>query len=106
MVRIYISGGITKVKDYEKNFQDAETFLKENDIDNRLLYISKSAIKVINPVKLPHHHDKTWVSYMKECIESLAPCDRVYMLSGWWKSKGARIEWIVSKFLKMDADYQ
>ena len=34
----------------------------------------------------------TWFDYMKVDIKALLECDYVYMLPGWKKSNGARIE--------------
>lgn len=40
-----------------------------------------------------------WSDYMRECIAALCYCQSIYMLPGWWKSNGARIEWFISKIL-------
>jgi len=47
---------------------------------------------VINPMELPHDHDKTWQSYMRECISAMMKADALYLLPNWRESKGARIE--------------
>ena len=47
---------------------------------------------VINPMELEHDHDKTWQSYMRECISAMMKADALYLLPNWRESKGARIE--------------
>jgi len=53
--------------------------------------------EVVNPMNLPHDHDKRWGSYMIECLTALMTCDGVFMLLDWEKSRGARIEHIFAK---------
>ena len=47
---------------------------------------------VINQMELEHDHDKTWQSYMRECISAMMKADALYLLPNWRESKGARIE--------------
>lgn len=94
MKRIYISGRITENKDYLTDFSEAERHLIERNK------------KVINPVTLKHSHDKSYQSYMKECIAALLGCDQIYMLRDWEKSKGAKIEFKIAICLKLDILFQ
>jgi nucleoside 2-deoxyribosyltransferase len=41
----------------------------------------------------------TWQDWMRLSLAQLLRCDAVVMLPGWWRSKGARIEWAVAKLL-------
>ena len=43
--------------------------------------------------------DATWLEYMRQDIRALVMCDAIFMLPGWWKSRGARIEWLIAKLL-------
>lgn len=81
--RIYISGGITQVSDYQRNFDKAEEYVK----------LKYPRTEVINPtmVKLPE--SCTHEDYMKICIPLLELADTIYMMRGWEKSKGACIEY-------------
>jgi len=77
---IYIAGKITGLDNYKQLFEAAELHLKQLKLNP------------INPTKLSHKHDKTWQSYMRECIKALMNCKYVYALSNWQDSKGAIIE--------------
>lgn len=80
--RIYISGGITNVKDYMEKFKEAEDHL------NELGY------SVINPAKVLGNmpEDTEWVEYMELCVVMINQAQVIYMLPEWQQSKGARIE--------------
>ena len=79
---MYISGKISGLEEKEAFdlFEAAEKDLKE------------MGWNVINPMKLPHKHDKTWESYMREDLKALMDCDAIRMLPNWRDSKGAIIE--------------
>ena len=80
-MRVYISGPMTGIEnDNKEAFDDAEKQLKEKGHE------------VVNPQSLPHDHDKSWESYMKEDIKALLECDAVFALAGWSGSRGALIE--------------
>lgn len=79
--KFYISGMITGIETSAPElFAAAELKLKE------MGYIP------INPMTLPHLHDKTWLNFMREDLKALCECDGVYMLSNYKFSKGALIE--------------
>lgn len=46
----------------------------------------------LSPIDLPHDHDKTWASYMKEDIRAMLLCDAYYAMAGWEDSPGAVME--------------
>jgi hypothetical protein len=92
---IYISGKITGDEDIAfEIFERTE------------IWLSQGGYQVINPMKLPHRHDRTWQSYMREDIEALVKCDSIYMLHGWQKSKGACIEHSLAESIGLNIRYQ
>lgn len=95
-MRIYIAGAITNLCPIEtaKKFDSAEQFL-------RFL-----GYEPVNPMRLPHNHNRTWESYMRECIKALCDCDAIYILSDWEISAGATIERDLAIKLKMKIIYQ
>lgn len=98
--RIYISGGITRCKDYKEKFKEAHLYL-----------LGRYDCIVVNPVHLSTRVENSmpfplWHDYMRECIHWLPRCSKVYMLNGWWKSRGAKIEWLLAKLLKIEVMYQ
>ena len=80
--KIYLSGKISgEIAEAEKPFEKAENYFK-------LL-----GLEVVNPMKLPHNHDKSWASYMKECIKTLMDCTHIYLIQeNISTSNGAKIE--------------
>lgn len=93
---IYISGPITKDENYKAKFEAAEKFLT-----------SIAAYGgVVNPCKLAHDNSLTWKDYMVVDIYSLLECDAIYMLKGWRKSKGAKLERQIAKGLGLRIIYQ
>ena len=81
--RIYISGGMSDIPNYEDNFNRAENTLKVFD------YIP------FNPIKWNEPMIKFGLSYLemiKIDLTYLSMCDSIYMLKGWEKSEGACAE--------------
>lgn len=60
----------------------------------------------MNPLTLPHSHDKSWHSYMREDIKALCDCDAIYMLANWRDSRGARIEFEIADHLELVVMHQ
>lgn len=92
-MRLYISGQITDNPNFMDDFEKAEKFLIENNHEP------------VNPTKLPHEHDKSWHSYMKEDIKALLDCDGIFMLHNHEKSKGATIELKLAEHLELEIFY-
>lgn len=88
MKKVYIAGKISGIEDYAYAlFEEAEQ------------KFVKKGYQVVNPMKLPHNHDKKWESYMKDCIFELVGCDLIHPLPNWSDSKGAKIEMALAKEL-------
>lgn len=79
---VYISGAITGTTDYEERFKAAEQQLREDGYD----VINPAAISALLPDGMP------WSAYMEITLPILRYCNVIYMLRGWEKSAGARIE--------------
>lgn len=98
MKRIYISGAISSLprNEYMERFSNAETELV------------KHGYKVCNPTKLlPAKY--LWIYKILGYnitllydIYHLMKCDGIYMIKGWTKSKGARLERAVAHIFNIE----
>lgn len=97
-MKVYISGPITGVPDFEKNFQSAED------------YLSGLGYEVVNPVKIGKKLEKknpapSYEDYMKVDIAALTECDAIFMLKGSSLSSGAKCEKHVAESLGLKIMY-
>src|SRR5690554_148008 len=88
--KVYIAGKVTGIEE--------EAYVLFNEVEQALI---KEGYEAINPMKLPHDHDKSWEAYMKECISILTSCDYIILLPNWKDSKGARLEQAIAYNLKI-----
>ena len=88
-MKVYISGPISGVNNFENIFSNAEEFLKSK------------GYAVINPVRfndvLPK--DFEYEDFMRLGFAMIDIVDAVYMLPGWDMSKGAQAEFHYAKVL-------
>lgn len=89
--RIYIAGKITgrPIGEAVLEFRRAAEVFKS------------AGYEVLNPMELSHDHDKSWESYMRECIAALVTCDEIAMIEGYEDSKGAQLELTIALSLNL-----
>lgn len=91
-MKIYIAGAIGKLPESE--------FIPKFACAAHGLWLLN--FKVINPVTLPHEHDRSWKAYMREDLNALKGCEAIFMLNCWEESRGARIEnWFAKRYNKL-----
>ena len=94
-MRIYLSGPITGVKNYTLNFLRAE-----NKIRNHKKF---KGCDVINPARLGNVLPRgTHEEYMDLCYALVGMSDKMVMLEGWQKSKGAMLEKRMAEEMDME----
>lgn len=100
MTRIYIAGPISSAMDtYVYNFAFAEDYIRSN----------YPKCEIVNPVKITDHLDpnvNTWEDYMEVCIPKLIRCNTLYLINGWAKSKGAKLEYLIARELYFQVIFQ
>jgi len=88
-MRIYISGKITGVP-----IEEAITWFNYHSN-----YIGNKGHQTVNPMALPHKHNQSWESFMREDIAALMGCDGICMTGHWLESRGANMEYGLAKRL-------
>lgn len=61
---------------------------------------------VVNPAEINPDLDADWSDCMDADIDALFDCVAIYMLTGWEKSKGARIEHRIAVNRGIDIEYE
>ena len=93
--RVYLAGPMTGLP--ELNFpaftQEAERLRDEG-------------LQVLNPADHGIVDGADWADYLRHDIAGLASCERIHILRGWTKSKGACLEMTIAKALGMAVTYQ
>jgi len=93
--RVYVAGPMTGLP--ERNFpafnQEAERLRAEG-------------LQVLNPADHGIVDGADWADYLRHDIAGLASCERIHLLRGWTKSKGACLEMTIAKALGMTVTYQ
>ncbi len=80
--KVYISGAIAHhdIEERRRAFGDAARFLV------------LKGFEPVNPFDNGLPEDADWLEHMRADMALLIGCDRIYMLGGWEKSKGAKLE--------------
>lgn len=102
-ITVYISGAITGINNYQEHFKKAEDHIKS------------FGLKTLNPVEFCKGMEKKakemgvtleWGDYMRKCLVMIPAADAIYMLRGWEKSKGARLEHHIAQELEIEIIYE
>lgn len=62
--------------------------------------------EVVSPAEVCSELGGDWADYMRRDIPALLTCDTIYLLKGWAKSKGARLEHTIALSLAMTVIYE
>ncbi len=89
---IYLAGRIRGVPGYAKTFAEAAQRLRLR------------GWQVFNPAAA-NLQDESLAKIMGHLLPQLCECDAIAMLPGWWRSGGARIEWLLAKYLGLRVIY-
>ena len=81
-MRVYISGPVTGIQGYMKNFADAEADIRAAGY----IPVNPAKVNAMLPDGMQHNE------YMTVSIAMLSLCDAIYMLQGWRESRGCSIE--------------
>lgn len=98
-MKIYISGAITGTTDYVSRFAKAKWLMFQRGYNPK---------QVISPIDICFDipDGSKWETYMKKCIHHLAICDRIFMMKGWDKSRGAKEEKRIAEMLGLEIEYE
>lgn len=88
--RVYIAGPMTGIAEF--NFP---AFNKE------AVRLRAEGLTVLNPADHGIVEGAEWADYLRHDIAGLATCQRIHLLPGWEKSKGARLEVTIAQALGM-----
>lgn len=97
MKKIYISGPISglPLDRVKENFRKAKT-------DLAVGYCLGGEFEPVNPLNNGLPTNATWEEHLRADLRLLLDCDAIYMLEGWEKSRGARIEYFLGVTIGLD----
>ncbi len=90
---IYVAGPITGRKNFNR-----EAFARASD------NLRQQGFSVFNPAAANLENDPL-PKIMSYVLGQLCECDAIALLPGWWRSGGARIEWMLAKYLGIKVIY-
>lgn len=93
--RVYLAGPMTGLPDFNFPAFNAETAI-----------LRAQGLTVINPAEHGIVAGALWADYLRHDIAGLVSCERIHLLQGWEKSKGARLEFRIATELGMAVTHQ
>lgn len=100
---VYISGPITGVKDWKKNFDRAYKELKSWGFG--VVHNPREIAEAVEMTCQAMGKKAEYKDYMKADIRVLLNCTHIYMLAGWENSRGAVLEKSIADALGMEVIY-
>lgn len=91
-MKIYIAGRISGIKNY------AAAFTKASD------ELRAQGHSIFNPAAT-NQEGRPLNKIMGYLLPQLCECEAIAMLPKWWKSGGARVEWMLARYLKLRIIY-
>lgn len=95
-MKIYVSGPITGNPEWEEQFLTAEKLLRKEGhavVSPREIYIA---------MRKKEEKEPAYSDLMKTDIIELLSCEAIYLLKGWPKSRGAKVEMLVAEICGLD----
>jgi hypothetical protein len=92
-MRVYLAGRIRGRPNYQEEFAKAADKLR---IEGHTVFNPAAANQEGRPLRKIMSYLLTWL-----CEEA----DAIAMLPGWYRSGGARVEWLLAKYLKLKIIY-
>lgn len=90
-MKIYISGPMTGYPEYNCPAFNAKA-----------AELRAQGHEVINPAEINDGTKGTYPQWMREDIRLLIDCEAIYLLKGWEKSRGARLELDVASIIDLE----
>lgn len=92
--KIYIAGPMSGYT--EHNFPAFEQAAKE---------LRAKGYQVVSPHEIENDQND-WYQCMRDDIKQLVDCDTIYLLDGWWTSRGATLEKNIADGLDMEVWFE
>ncbi len=91
-MKCYLAGPIKGRSDYHEKFAEAADKLR------------MEGFTVFNPAAA-NQEGRPLHKIMSYVLSQLCECDTIALLPGWWRSGGARVEWLLARYLKLKIIY-
>ena len=86
-MRVYLAGRIRGVRNYQMVFANAAQKLRQQ------------GHSVFNPAAAGLDDGRPLWKIMAYLLPQLCECEGIALIPAWWRSGGARIEWLLARYL-------